>query len=168
MLKTLLDKEIAISAEKLFNARYDPKNGRLMQQSEIFEFLSDRRVPVETLPTDLRSALKKNRVIGVLVSGLDGPIALNKTEDVPIRLDQIHAMLLAWEREESGSGGIGGLWLNGERECPDNQPKCANFNLCADCGGKICLCVGLLQCPPCQECKRCSGPNVANPESQAR
>ena len=36
MLKALLDKEIAKSAQKLFKKSYDPKNGRLMRVSEIF------------------------------------------------------------------------------------------------------------------------------------
>jgi len=78
MLKTLLDKEMVASAKTLFNASYDPKNGRLMRRSEMFEFLSDRKVPVDSLPPDLRSALTKNRVIGVLVLGVADFVGLRR------------------------------------------------------------------------------------------
>ncbi len=164
MLKTLLDKEIAISAEQLFNARYNPKDGHLIRQSEILDFLSARKVAVESLPPGLQSALKKNRVIGVLVSRLDGPISPTTAAPVPRMLGDIHAMLLAWEQSEwggGGSGGFSGLWLDGEGECPGNQNKCDNYPVCATCAGGICACVGIYQCPPCQKCRKCPGPNVA-------
>lgn len=162
MLKALLDKEIAASARKLFNASYDPKNGRLMRVSEIFEFLNERKVSIDSLPPDLQSALKKNRVIGVLVSRLD-PIPQKKVRFVPVKLDALHKMLLAWEISRfGGSRGPLGVWFNGAGgggggagTCPNDAPKCSNYPDC--CTGQGCLCIGVWQCPPClqKKCRRC-------------
>jgi len=105
MLKTLLSIEMNKSAEDRSNIRYDLKNGRLGGQSEIIQFLSNHNVSVEALPPDLQTALKKNKVVGVLASQMDRPTSVKKTEAVSVRLESVNAMLLAWERELFGSGG---------------------------------------------------------------
>lgn len=173
LLKTLLDREAARSAEQVFKAKYDPRDGRLVRQAEILQFLRDRGVSVESLPPDLRSALKKDRVVGVLVSRLEPLATPGETGVAPKRLDAINAMLLAWERDQTGGtggsgigGGVNGVWLGGPDRCPNDQAKCHDYDRCAECWGGLCLCVGWLRCPPCHPCRRCDGgsPNVASPD----
>lgn len=163
MLKALLDKEIAESARRQFNSSYDPKNGRVMQVSEIFEFLNDRKVSIDSLPPDLQSALKKNRVIGVLVSRLD-PIPVKKVKFVPVKLDALHKMLLAWEISRDRA--FRAVWFNGAdgagdspAACPNDEPKCLDLWCCTGqgCEDKFISCIGQYKCPPCEECRRCPG-----------
>lgn len=177
MLKGLLDNEIAKSARYLFNARYDPKDGHLMHQSEIREFLTEFEIAVDSLPRGLQSALNEKRALGMLVSKLT-PIELVQTKLVPARLSENQLRVLLWEMDfESGStsgegsGGLGGLWFDeetpgvpgggGTSECPNNQPKCPDYG-CKSCGETFCVCVGFYKCPPCRPCnKLCPGPPIA-------
>jgi len=162
MLKILLDKEIAASAQRLFNSSYDPKNGRLMQRKEIFEFLEARKISNESLPPDLQLALKENNVIGILITRLD-PIPLGKVRFTPVMMSELQRFLLAWERRIDSSergqshGGIGAIWFGGDDECPNNKSKCTDFSgTCCGGGPYLCICVGVYKCPPCQtSCPRC-------------
>lgn len=163
-LKALLDIEMIRSAEVLFDASYDPANGRLMSHAEILSYLKDQEIAAEDLPADLSAALEAREVVGVLVSHLD-PLPARRMSPRPAKLDDRRRVMLLWEMHTNraftalwlgangGNGGEGGA-------CPGGAPKCADYPNCGSDAGKFVFCIGVYRCPPCtKKCKPCSSPD---------
>ena len=160
MLRALLDREVGVTARKVFKAEYDPKDGRWMSRSEIDRFLSDRKVSVETLPPGLQRALSEKRAFGLSVS-----FSESEGPGKPRKLSPRARMLLAWEMSLNGGGGGGGgmIWFNGsggggQETC---ALKCASYPDCCVPTDGLCFCVGYYKCPPCDACTRCGGGSVS-------
>ena len=152
-LKALMDNQ-ALRAASMLGKTYDPRESRLLLRHEVPHTFKEHGISPATLPKDIRSALDRGDIVGLLILNLK-PWG----DETPVfELPTGHTdFFLTWVEEEEER--LRWLQANGEPE-----PECKEEEKCWNCSDTTCyrgkkfilkMCVCLLECPP-SPCKSCS------------
>ena len=148
--KKMMDKEAQRTVVKLFNAKYDPNKGQLVEANEIHKWISKNKIKVKSFPYEVQKAINDKSVIGLLVPEF---IALKTEKTMGNGMYASSAIFLPiWDPESV----IGGWWISDGVPCDGDS--CLN---CSGCFGynsfmerfETCVCTN--SCKNCRSCPQC-------------
>ena len=141
VVKRLLDDQAIRSAENLFGASYDQQSSRVVDASEIKDFIARFGVDVQDLPKAAVECVGRPETVGLLVP-----------EIVPLETGDGRgpAILLP-------SGICNGYWLSSVSDCANGEPPCEHCGGCRGVGpgGSFVECICTRSCKICRSCPAC-------------